>query len=141
MRYWDASALVPLIVQQNRSTDMLALYRDDPDVLTWWGTLVECYSALMRLRREGALDAAGVTAAQDRLNVLRDRWTEVLPRRALRQTALRMLRVHSLRAADALQLAAAMVVCGHEPESVTFVSLDNQLSAAAGLEGFRPAER
>jgi uncharacterized protein len=137
MKYWDSSALVPLIVQQTQSPNMLELYREDPDVLTWWGTLVECTSALMRLEREDGLDAVGIAAAQDRLEALAARWTEILPREPLRRTALRMLRVHALRAADALQLAAAMVVCGHEPERLRFVSLDGRLNSAAGREGFR----
>ena len=136
MRYWDASSLVPLIVRQRKSDEMLSLYREDPDVCTWWGTCVECYSALMRLHRESAIDGHGVIAAENRLNTLREHWTEVIPHDSLRRTAWRMLRVHSLRAADALQLAAALTASGHQPEGLPFLGLDRQLNTAVAREGF-----
>jgi predicted nucleic acid-binding protein len=51
--------------------------------------------------------------------------------------ALRLLRVHALRAADSLQLAAAIVAAEHEPSALEFVSLDERLNEAASREGFR----
>ena len=64
-------------------------------------------------------------------------WSEVLATDAVRGTALRMLRVHPLRAADSLQLAAAFVAAEHDPASLDFVSLDDRLIEAASREGFR----
>ena len=139
MRYWDASGLVPLLVRQARTRDMERLLAQDPAVVTWWGTPVECLSALMRLVRERCLEAADVRAAERRLQALREGWDEVLPGEACRRTAERMLRVHALRAADALQLAAALIAADHDPSRLEVVCLDQRLSEAAGKEGFMPA--
>lgn len=54
----------------------------------------------------------------------------------VRESAIRLLRVHSLRAADSLQLAAALVASDHRPQSWRFISLDARLCGAAELEGF-----
>ena len=66
-------------------------------------------SAIARLEREGALEAAAVAAAFARLKRLGEGWHEVEPSDGVREAAVRFLRVHQLRAADALQLAAAFV--------------------------------
>lgn len=136
MRFWDASAIVPLLVQEPERARVLALLDDDPELLVWWGTPVECTSALARREREGALTAAGVTEASARLRTLMQAWQEVLAVDPVRATAQRLLRVHPLRAADALQLAAAVVASEHEPASLPFVCLDERLAEAAAREGF-----
>jgi hypothetical protein len=46
------------------------------------------------------------------------------------------LRVHPLRAADALQLAAAYIAAERRPSSLELVILDDRLAAAARREGF-----
>ena len=48
-----------------------------------------------------------------------------------------MLRVHALRAADALQLAAALLASDEEPAGLDIVTLDSRLADAARREGFR----
>ena len=53
------------------------------------------------------------------------------PTPALRDTAIRLLRVHALRAGDALQLAAAIIASEHHPVSLEFVCLDDRLCIAA----------
>lgn len=136
MRYWDSSALVPLILHQGRSRDMERLLGEDSELVTWWGTSVECYSALMRLVREGTLPRTALTAAENRLHMLRQAWDEILPDDACRRSAERMLRVHALRAGDALQLAAALAASDHEPEHLAMVCLDARLADAARMEGF-----
>jgi predicted nucleic acid-binding protein len=141
MRYWDASGIVPLLVRQARTEDMARLLAQDPAMVTWWGTPVECLSALMRLLREGCLNAEGMRAAERRLLELRNSWDEVLPGEACRRTAERMLRVHPLRAADALQLAAALIAADHDPGRMEIVCLDQRLGEAAAKEGFVPAFR
>ena len=105
-------------------------------ILAWWGTRVECISAVARLEREQKLSGAGVAAALARLNTLAASWNEIQPVEELRETAGRFLRVHNLRAADALQLAAAFLASERRPPSLEFVSLDDRLSAAAEREGF-----
>jgi len=136
MRYWDASGIVPLLVRQAHSEAMVRLLDDDPVIVTWWGTAVECLSALMRLFREGRLNTEGVRAAERRLLELRNGWDEVLPGEACRKTAERMLRVHPLRAADSFQLAAALIAADHDPGRMEIVCLDQRLNEAAAREGF-----
>ena len=136
MRFWDASALVPLTVFQATTEEMRRLRHSDPDAMVWWGTEVECASAIARLAREKSLDASGTDHAQRRLTVLAERWQEVHPTSAIRTIALRLLRTHALRAGDALQLAAAIVASDGTPSRLPFVCLDDRLRAAAEREGY-----
>jgi predicted nucleic acid-binding protein len=136
MRYWDASGIVPLLVRQAQTQEMERVLAQDAVIVTWWGTPVECQSALMRLVREGQLGAAEVCAAERRLRELRDTWDEVLPGEVCRRTAERMLRVHALRAAEALQLAAALIAADHDPSRLEVVRLDQRLDEALRREGF-----
>jgi len=136
MKYWDSSALVPLCVEETSSARMIRIYRSDPAVVTWWGSEIECVSALARLEREGAMTAAMVSSAMDRLAALRAAWHEVQPSRAVRDTAVRLLRMHPLRAPDAIQLSSAVIVADREPAALEFVSLDTRLASAAQREGF-----
>jgi predicted nucleic acid-binding protein len=136
VRFWDASAIVPLLVSEPATDAVLSLLEGDPEVLVWWGTPVECVSALARREREGALSSAGAGAAVERLRQLAGAWQEVLAVDAIRTVAQRLLRVHPLRAADALQLAAAVVASEHEAASLPFVCLDERLADAAAREGF-----
>jgi len=55
----------------------------------------------------------------------------------VRSHALRLLHTYSLRAADALQLGAALVACDEKPEALPFVCIDDRLRNAARKEGFR----
>lgn len=136
MKFWDASAVVPLLVEQQASVAMWALLRRDPVLVTWWGTDVECASAFARLEREGRLRAAAVERALERLDAIRAASHEVMPSDAVREQARRVLRAHPLRAADALQLAAAVVASGQRPSTLPIVSLDDRLAEAARREGF-----
>lgn len=136
MKYWDSSALVPLFVEETSSARMIRIYRSDPAVVTWWGSEIECVSALARLEREGAMTTAMVSAAMDRLAALRAAWHEVQPSRAVRDTAVRLLRMHPLRAPDAIQLSSAIIVADRETAALDFVSLDTRLASAAQREGF-----
>ena len=136
MKFWDASAIVPLLVAEPTTQRVQALARRDPDMLVWWGSAVECVSALARLERAAALDAKGIALASNRLKLLADGWHEVEASEVVRESAMRFLRVHPLRAADALQLAAAFVAAERRPSSLDFVTLDDRLSDAARKEGF-----
>ncbi len=106
-------------------------------MVVWWGTPVECTSAIARREREGSLDAAAASAMMQRLRAVADAWHEVLATDAVRDVAQRLLRVHPLRAADALQLAAALACAGGEPNSLAFVCLDSRLAEAAQREGLQ----
>ena len=121
MRYWDASAIVPIVINEPSSAAVVAMLDQDPHIVAWWTTELECVSAISRREREGRLDAADVASATARLRMLRTAWDEVEPGARLRQTATRLLRVHPLRAADALQLAAAITAADDDPRSLPFV--------------------
>jgi predicted nucleic acid-binding protein len=136
MRFWDASAIVPLIMTAATTKTLQGLAAADPAMLVWWGTEVECGSAIARLEREGALDSPAVIEAFDRLRRLAAGWHEVDPSDAVREAAVRFVRVHPLRAADSLQLAAAFVAAERRPSSLALVTLDERLAAAARKEGF-----
>jgi hypothetical protein len=58
-----------------------------------------------------------------------------VPLEPVRGLGRRLVRVHPLRAADALQLAAALVACEGDPSSLVMVTLDARLSEAARKEG------
>jgi len=116
---------------------MKSLYEADPLIFAWWGTPVEVASAIARLERDGRLASPDVRAAFERLDMLASTWNEVQPGGAVRRTARRVVRAHQLRAADALQLAAALAASEGEPESLTVVSLDQRLSEASEREGLR----
>jgi len=137
VKFWDASAIVPLVVSEPPSDSLFALLETDAAMVVWWGTPVEAASALARREREGALPAQGVAHALERLRALARSWHEVLPVDAVRTGAQRLLRLHPLRAADALQLAAAILASEHDPASLEFVGLDDRLNEAASREGFR----
>ena len=142
MKFWDTSAIVPLLTAEPASPGARAAYRSDPEILVWWATEVECVSAITRLERGGGLENRGVRAALDRLDALSRSWADIQPGPRVREIAVRLLRVHPLRAGDALQLAAATAAAEERPSSLVFVTLDDRLAAAAEREGFpvvRPA--
>jgi uncharacterized protein len=136
VKFWDASALVPLLVAEPVTRRLQALAARDPDMLAWWGSAVECASALARLERDGQLDGRGAALAFDRLKQFSEGWHEIEPSEVLRENAIRFLRVHALRAAGALQLAAAFIAAERRPPSLDLVSLDDRLADAARKEGF-----
>jgi predicted nucleic acid-binding protein len=136
MKFWDSSAVIPLLVEEPTTATILEVRERDPMMLVWWATEIECVSALARLERGGALSADGTGAALARLDALMPSCAQVQPTDTLRVAARRMLRVHDLRAADAQQLAAATVAAEGHPASLEVVSLDQRLLAAARREGF-----
>jgi len=136
MKFWDTSAIVPLLIAERRSRALKPLLSSDPVIVVWWATQTECVSALARWEREGAITPDNFAAAFGRLTQLAANWHEVDPGEAVREAATRFLRVHPLRAADALQLAAAFLAAERRPASLELVTLDERLAAAAQKEGF-----
>jgi len=134
--FWDSSALVPLLVSEARSAELTALLADDKEMTMWWATPLECQAALHRRHREAALDAPVLTNATERLRAIVEHADTVSPTDEVRRRAARLVSVHPLRAADALQLAAALIWCEEQPHGEGFVSLDARLRDAAAREGF-----
>jgi predicted nucleic acid-binding protein len=137
MKFWDSSALVPLMVEQTRSRQMMALLKKDRQQIVWWGSQVECVSAVSRLELEGTFTLIQTEQALENMKTLANSWHEIHPSVVVRETAVRLLRTHPLRSADALQLAAAFHAAEGKSGSLEFVCLDDRLSAAAQREGFR----
>lgn len=104
-------------------------------MVVWVLTPMEVLSALCRHRRQGNLDGDGFALAESRLDKLASRWNQVEAVSPVKEAAARLLRVHPLRAADALQLGAALVAVDHQPKKRAFVSLDEDLLEAARQEG------
>lgn len=136
MRFWDSSAVIPLLVSEASTTAVLGVFQRDPEMAVWWLTEVECVSALSRHERDGYLSVDAMVEALGRLDDLGAAWREIQPMNRVRQVANRLLRVHTLRGADALQLAAAIVAAEEEPATLGLVTLDQRLAAAAAREGF-----
>jgi predicted nucleic acid-binding protein len=136
MKFWDASAIVPLLMAEPSTKTLQGLCEKDPTMIVWWATEVECASAIARLERDAALDDAAAREAFDRLKHLAHAWHEVDASDPIREAAVRFLRVHPLRAADALQLAAAFIAAERRPSSLEVVTLDDRLAVAARKEGF-----
>lgn len=134
--FWDSSALVPLCVLQ-QATKMAEAMSRKYDIVVWWGAPVEICSAFSRLVRMGQLTLAGQNEARVVLDRLRTEWHEIVPAASLRDRAERLLDRFPLKAADALQLAAAMAWCGGQPRARAFLSGDAQLLDAAGQLGFQ----
>ena len=136
MRFWDSSALVPLLVIESESRAMRRLLDFDGAVAAWWGTPVECASALARRRRAGKVSRAGEEWALAVLERLVSDWSQVAPSESVRVQAAHLVTMHAISAADAFQLAAATVWADGRPRGSTLVTLDRRLAEAARLEGF-----
>ncbi len=134
--FWDASALVPLCVQQRASPKAEALSKRF-GVVVWWAAPVEVRSAFARLIRMGELASTGHVHAQVILTQLRSKWREISPDPSLRDQAERLLDRFTLKAADALQLAAALAWTSGRPRARAFISGDTQLLEAARQLGFQ----
>lgn len=135
MRYWDASALVPIVVNEPSTERVRSWVQEDPAIVTWAWTRVEITSAVERLTREGTLTRAQRRTVLDRFTALADAWDEVTDVLAVRSRAVSLLARHPLRAADAAQLGAALLIDEHVEATLTFVCFDDRLAEAAEREG------
>lgn len=134
MIFWDSSALVALLVEEPDTARRIEQLRSDPLMATWWSTLVECESAIQRRIRETVLNPPNARLARARLAELSRAWHEVAPTPAVRRLAVRLLRTHPLRSADALQLAAALSLADAGVSDLRFASADERLNEAAEAE-------
>lgn len=136
MSYWDSSALVPLCTNEPRSVSAGRLWKQFPKRFVWWETSVEICSALARLEREGKISAQKRSKAENRLEILEKVWTEIEPESRIKELARTFPAIYELKAADSLQLAAALVWCKEIPKNKDFVSGDTKLLKAAENIGF-----
>ncbi|HET9359118.1 MAG TPA: hypothetical protein VFO58_05185 [Vicinamibacterales bacterium] len=136
MAFWDASAIVPLCCSQQATTEGRRLRHELKRMVVWWGTPLEARSAFARLVREGELTSVERVKAIHLLRRLRTAWDEILPTEKLRTIAEELPDAHGVRAADAAQLAAALVWCRERPKGRPLVCFDDRLRAAAAALGF-----
>ena len=137
MRYWDASALVPLVVAEPDSERVRTWLSEDDHIVTWAWSRTEITSAIERRAREGSLSRPQRREALRRFGAFADSWDEVTELLAVRSRANALLARHPLRAADAGQLGAALLIQEQLAQALTFVCLDHRLSTAAELESLR----
>jgi hypothetical protein len=136
VRFWDTSALLPLFVAEKESARARSWLRRDPVVVVWTLTRVEVLSALARREREEPSSARALIRARTRMLAAWEEWSEIVALEPVRRQAERLVSVHPLRAADALQLGAAMVATDLDPGGLELVTFDERLATAALKEGF-----
>jgi uncharacterized protein len=136
VRFWVSSAVVPLLVRQPASTKADTWFAEDHEVAIWTLTPVEVTSALWRLVRENALSDDDAHSADNRSLELAAASHAIVDVESVKALGQRVLRVHPVRAADALQLGAALLWTGGRPQGRILHTLDERLALAARREGF-----
>jgi predicted nucleic acid-binding protein len=134
VQYWDASALVSLCIDEDDSATLRRLVK--AGLVTWSLSAVEIASAIERRRRDGSLTQAEHAAARTGLRDLAAAWTEIAALGPVHDRALWLVATHALRAADAMQLGAALVAVADRPGGHAFVCVDRRLRDAGLREGF-----
>lgn len=137
MSFWDSSALISLVLPEQSSFRVASLLSMNSSMALWWATPVECYGALTRAKRRGRIAASNFLRGERTLRSIFAHAVEIDPWIEVRELAIQLTEKHPLRAADALQLAAALDWCGGNTRGESFVCLDDRLRGAAALEGFR----
>jgi uncharacterized protein len=136
VRFWDTSALIPLVVAEAGSARAERWLREDPRVVVWTLTRVELLSALARRRRTDPSAAPRLVTARREVVRAWEGWFEITAVEVVRRHAERIVETHALRAADALQIGAALVAAEDGPEGLQFVTFDSSQAIAAEREGF-----
>ena len=136
MKFWDASAVVPLVASEKETGACRSVLAEDTDIVVWFLTPVEVISALTRRLRETSIKPIEFSRAKEQLAVLERAWSEVISVERVQERARRLLETHPLRAADSLQLGAALLTSEETPQGFPFVTLDQRLGDAAEKEGF-----
>lgn len=135
MKFWDTSAIIPLLVNERHSDLVDPIFSSDSNMITWWGTSIECISAISRLERENRISPKEHATIMARLNELRESWREIQPTPLVKQYAERILQVHPLRAQDAQQLSACLIA--NQDMVIEFITLDQRLEIAGRKEGLK----
>lgn len=137
MRFWDASALVALLVPESTTETVSRLLRSDADIIVAWTATIECMSACVRRHRERIASDLQLAGALTRLRELSASWNIAEPSTALRIAAEKIVVRHALRTGDAIQLASAALTSLDADEPLEFVCFDRRLALAATTEGLR----
>ena len=132
MRFWDTSALVPLIARELSTEAVLALHREDPVVVASTAS-IECVSAFVHKHRERAISDQQLLSLLAQLGELARAWNIGEPTSEVSALAEGLVEMHGLRAGDAIQLASARA----SGRAIDFVCIDRRLARAAAAEGHR----
>lgn len=138
----DSSALVKRYISETGSTWVLSLF--DPalynDVLIAAITGVEIVAAITRRARGGSIGTVDATTACNQFRTdLQLEYQVIEVTQSIITSAMALAEIYGLRGYDAVQLATgreinALCVSNSLP-TVTFVSADDELNAAATSEG------
>jgi hypothetical protein len=91
-------------------------------------------------RENEELDSGDWTKARNLAKNLADSWSLIQPSNVLRSKAVQLVERYDSRAADSLQLAAALGWCEDAPQGRVFLIADQKLREAALLSGFDAKE-
>jgi predicted nucleic acid-binding protein len=127
--------MVTLCVDQTPTRQALR-FEGKYGIAVWWATHVEIASALAQLLRQQEIDAIEYAHGKRQADGLANLWRVIAPSDGIAIQARVLLESYALRAADALQLAAALEWCEGKPQGNVFLTFDKRLREAAGLAGF-----
>lgn len=142
--FFDSSAAVKRYVREKGTNWVISLFRS-PNQNSFYAAriiLVEVISAFTRRLKEGSLSAQQADKAKIRFRrVFEQKFFKLEIDEQLIEKAANLAEKHALRGYDAVQLAAAITVNNARilvgASSVTFVSADDNLNAAAAIEGLQ----
>lgn len=135
IHFLDASALVKRYVLEAGTEAVEALFRSGQPLAISRLSLIEVPSALCRRAREGDLSAGDLMLALGDLARDAEQLLVVELDAPLTAAATALLQRHALRAGDAAQLGAAVMLRQLTGMSVRFHGADQRLAAAAVAEG------
>jgi len=140
--YADSSALVKRHIYETGSIWLQGLLAPAAGnvILTARISMAEFYSALNRRIRDATLDTTEYTQVATDFDALcRTQYTLIELTPVIVERTRQLLERYTLRAYDAVQLASALIannaLFGNNPPSLTFLSADQRLLAAAQSEG------
>jgi predicted nucleic acid-binding protein len=136
MRFWDSSAIIPLLVLEDKTEYCISAFQTDKEIMVWTMSKVEVFSALCRSFKENTLTEGTFELAKKRMTDLFDIAFEIVSISKVKERALRLSQVHTLKAADALQLASVLVATQEVTSKLPIMCFDEKLKQAAKLEGF-----
>jgi predicted nucleic acid-binding protein len=128
--------LVPTFLEEVATREVRSWQAADPRITIWMMTRVEVLSSIARRKRERPELSAVWNRAARNVHEASSTWIQISDAVAARSHAERIILDHPLRAADALQLGAAIVAADGDPSSLELVTLDRRLAQAAQREGF-----
>ena len=134
MLFLDASALVKRYVEE-AETNLVVETMAGQTIAISRLSVTEVASAICRRCREGDLPVEQREAALGRLDSDRPAFHVVELTEETVARAVALLRRHSLRAADSVQLASCMLLADELGTPARFMSFDERLLSAALAEG------